>query len=143
MPFFATAALFFWLAVPMPAAEFPEFMAGTWKGEYDGVRMEEHWTTADGGVMLGLHRDIGPKRTSFEFARIAREGESLVFLAQPGGKPATRFPLQSLEGQRVVFENLQHDFPQRISYWRDGEKLCARVEGANQASEEWCWARVP
>lgn len=138
MSFFATSALLFLLAAP----EFPEWMAGTWRGEHGGVRMEEHWTNADGGMMLGLHRDIGAKRTSFEFARIAREGESLVFLAQPGGKPATRFTLQSSDRQRIVFENLQHDFPQRVIYWRDGERLCARVEGEGQAAEEWCWAKV-
>jgi hypothetical protein len=42
-----------------------------------------------------------------------------------------------------VFANPQHDFPQRILYWRDGDALCAAVEGALQGEEtreEWCWA---
>lgn len=142
MTFFATAALLFVAALPLHAADLPSWMSGTWRGEIDGVRMEEHWTDAEGGLMLGLHRDISAKRTSFEFIRIARQGESLVFLAMPGGKPATAFPLKSIEANRIVFENLEHDFPQRILYWRDGEQLCARVEGAGEASEQWCWSRV-
>lgn len=142
MTFFATAALLFVVTLPLSAADLPSWMAGTWRGEVDGVRMEEHWTNADGDLMLGLHRDITAKRTAFEFIRIARQGESLVYLAMPGGKPATAFPLKSLEANRIVFENLEHDFPQRIIYWRDGEQLCARVEGAGQAAEQWCWSKV-
>jgi len=29
----------------------------------------------------------------------------------------------------VVFENLQHDFPQRVGYKRDGDALLAWIEG--------------
>jgi hypothetical protein len=41
---------------------------------------------------------------------------------------------------RVVFENLAHDFPQRVIYWKEGDVLAARVEGAlrgRERSEEW------
>jgi hypothetical protein len=129
------------LALPLSAAELPSWMAGTWRSDADGVRMEEHWTTADGGLMLGLHRDISPKKTSFEFIRIERRGETLVYLAMPGGRPATEFPLKSASDERIVFENLAHDFPQRIIYWREQSRLCARVEDATQG-EQWCWTRV-
>ena len=45
----------------------------------------------------------------------------------------------------VAFENPTHDFPQRIIYFKKGDKLCARIEGKMQgkeAAEEWCWSRV-
>ncbi|HEV8253574.1 MAG TPA: DUF6265 family protein [Vicinamibacteria bacterium] len=48
--------------------------------------------------------------------------------------------------QRVVFENKEHDFPQRILYWLDPERrLHARIEGTHggQAlSEEWEWVKA-
>ena len=48
--------------------------------------------------------------------------------------------------KRVVFENRQHDFPQRILYWLDpGGALHARIEGpqgGKTVSEEWVWTRA-
>jgi hypothetical protein len=44
---------------------------------------------------------------------------------------------------RVVFENPAHDFPQRVIYWKDGNDLCARIEGTMNGkaeSEEWKWS---
>ena len=125
---------------------FPVWMAGWWASESNGVRMEEVWTDAGGGVMLGLHRDAKPNgKVSFEFLRIEKKDGTLVYQAQPGGRPPTPFTLKSETETRVVFENLKHDFPQRIIYWRDGDKLCARVEGpisGKEESEQWCWNRV-
>jgi len=137
------AVLFF--AFFARAAEMPSWMQGSWRAESHGTRMEEHWTSAGGGVMLGMHRDVDPKgKFAFEFLRIEQKDGSLVYLAMPSGRPATPFPLKSNTADKVIFENLQHDFPQRIIYWRDGRKLCGRVEGTiggKEESEQWCWSR--
>ena len=37
--------------------------------------------------------------------------------------------------RRVVFANPEHDFPQRITYWRKGDTLRVRVEA--QKDGEW------
>jgi hypothetical protein len=91
-----------------------------------------------------MHRDIG-RKTSFEFMRIEQTDDgALVYQAQPAGRPATPFKLKSISESRVVFENAEHDFPQRIIYWRKGEQLCARVQGTiggKPESDEWCWNR--
>ena len=37
-----------------------------------------------------------------------------------------------------------YDFPQRILYWRDGERLVARIEGTiagKERSEEWIFKK--
>jgi hypothetical protein len=124
---------------------FPIWMAGSWRGTVDGVTMEEHWTSPGGDLMLGMHRDVRPDgKSSFEFARIEKKDGTLGYQAMPGGRPATSFTLKESSEKRVVFENLQHDFPQRIIYWRDGKRLCARVEGTirgESESEQWCWER--
>jgi len=133
--------LFF--AASARAAEFPTFMTGAWHGSFGGTVVDEQWTNADGGLMLATSRTVSPKgKTSFEFLRIAKRNGSLAYLAMPQGRPETAFPLKSMTDSRVVFENLKHDFPQRIIYWRDGAKLCGRIEGTlhgKQEGEEWCW----
>lgn len=122
-----------------------EWMAGSWVGEVKGIHMEEHWTTAKGNSMVGLHRDIGNGRTLlFEFLRIEQQGDQIVYLSMPNGRsPATPFPLKEVSATRVVFENPHHDFPQRIIYWKDGNDLRARIEGTvngKAGSDEWRWA---
>ena len=133
-----------------PTLEDLAWMAGSWAGTTtSGMEMEEHWTAPTGDSMIGLHRDVARGRTvSFEFLRIERRGDAVVYLSMPNGRsPATPFPLKELNGTRVVFENPTHDFPQRIIYWKDGGDLRARIEGrqgsgpsTREASQEWRWS---
>ncbi|MFL6248454.1 MAG: DUF6265 family protein [Thermoanaerobaculia bacterium] len=118
------------------------WMAGHWTATIDGVEMEEHWSDSSGGLLLGFHRDVAQKRTSFEFLRIAETKDGIAYLAQPSGQPPTPFKLVESAEKRVVFANPEHDFPQRILYWMQDAKLCARVEGDGGEGEEWCWSRV-
>ena len=133
------------IAILVFLATLPQWMAGSWQGTSDNVKMEEHWTVPGGGVMLGMHRDVMPSgKFAFEFLRIEQKDDSLVYLAMPSGRPATPFPLKTMTDSRVVFENAEHDYPKRIIYWRDGARLCARTEGTirgKEESEEWCWSR--
>lgn len=143
----ALAALF---ALGVSGASVPDlanlsWMAGHWGARVNGIEMEEVWLPPAGGVMIGMHRDVGPKSSSFEFMRIARTKDGLVLFAQPGGRAATPFLLAEEGRDRVVFANPAHDFPQRITYWREGAKLCARVEGPpgdSERAESWCWSRA-
>ncbi|HVR38640.1 MAG TPA: DUF6265 family protein [Thermoanaerobaculia bacterium] len=140
-------ALLIVFAANARAADLPGWMAGSWRLKTADVTMEEHWTSAGGTLMLGMHRDVSKRgKTSFEFLRIERKDDgTLVYLAMPGGSPATPFPLKTITASRVVFENPTHDFPQRVIYWLDGKKLCARVGGTiggKEEGEQWCWSRV-
>ena len=128
------------------AEEFPTFMTGSWALSYDGTVVEEHWTDAKGNLMVGMNRTAkAAGKPSFEFLRIEKRDGKLAYVAMPGGGAPTAFPLKSLTASKVVFENLGHDFPQRIIYWRDKNKLCARVEGnmgGKDGGGEWCWAKA-
>lgn len=127
-------------------AVLPSWISGWWAGDIDGVRMEEVWTTPANGLMVGVHRDVLPGgKAAFEFLRIEEKDGKVVYRSMPGGRPVTDFPLKSATDSKIVFENPTHDFPQRIIYWKQGDKLCARIEGKMQgkeAAEEWCWSRV-
>jgi len=122
------------------------WMTGHWRSSSGESVSEELWTTPAGGLMLGLHRDLRPgKQAFFEFLRIEERDGTIAFIAQPGGRTPTSFPLASLDGMKAVFENPEHDFPQRIIYRIDGDQLCARAEGTTNGKEsgsEWCWTRV-
>jgi len=137
------------VALPIEVAESSEiqklaWMAGSWAGEKDGVRIEEHWAAPRGATMIGMHRDLrGDRTVGFEFFRVVEDSLGLVYLSQPGGQPPTPFRMKSLEDRKVVFENPVHDFPQRILYWlgKDGA-LHARIDGTiggKAEFEEWTW----
>jgi hypothetical protein len=131
-----------------PSVERLSWLAGTWSGESGGMRMEEHWMEPRGGMMLGLHRDLLPGgKLFFEYLRIETTEQGIAYVASPRGGRSTRFPLLEMTERRVVFENPDHDFPQRIAYeLREAGRLCARIEGEQDGkskASEWCWEREP
>ncbi|MGH9866580.1 MAG: DUF6265 family protein [Candidatus Polarisedimenticolia bacterium] len=135
-------------AAGTPALEDLSWMAGAWGSEQEGVAMEEHWTSPRGGLMVGMHRDVLPSgKAFFEFLRIEARPDGIVYVAMPRGQAPTDFPLKESTARRVVFENLKHDFPQRILYWLDeAGRLNARVEGPSggrERAEQWVWEPLP
>lgn len=96
-----------------------DFVAGCWRGETAEGVVEETWTRPTGGSMLGTGRTLAKGRTAFfEFLRIELRGDQIVYVAQPKGGAPTEFPLAKAGEGHVVFENVGHDFPQRIRYER-------------------------
>ncbi len=123
------------------------WLTGSWVGEGSESRSEEHWTEARAGLMLGVNRTIAGGRTVFfEYLRIERRPEGLVYLASPLGRdPPTPFTLIEHGERRAVFENPEHDFPQRVIYWLEDDELHGRIEGVEQdepKSSQWVWRRA-
>lgn len=122
------------------------WMSGSWSGRQGDVTSEEHWTSPSANLMVSMHRDVKAGRAvSFEFLRIVARGDTITYVAMPRGRNETSFPLKELGAKRVVFENPEHDFPQRVLYWREGEQLVARIEGTikgKERGEEWRFSRV-
>lgn len=124
-----------------------EWLVGGWARVEGGVRMEECWLPARGGIMLGVHRDVFSKEKAFfEYLRIGLDGKDLVYYASPLGRKATAFRMKSLSKGKVVFENPDHDFPQRIIYrLKDKTTLVARIEGTEKGKEkssQWEWKKA-
>jgi hypothetical protein len=120
------------------------WMAGDWIGEQGGGTVEEHWTPPAGGMMLGTGRVIAEGRTLFfEYMRIEENATGVVFIALPRGKVEVAF--QAIEGAPglVVFENLTHDSPVRVSYrMNDQGQLIARTEGPEGDARDFPMTRV-
>jgi hypothetical protein len=108
------------------------WLSGCWKSGNAETGSGELWTPPAGGSMLGISRTVRQgKMVEFEFMQLRTlDDGTLAFIAQPSGRPPTIFRLKALDETGVTFENLEHDFPQRVTYSRteDGN-ISARIEG--------------
>jgi hypothetical protein len=111
------------------------WLQGCWAAEGAEAGSVEQWSSAAGGTMFGISRTVkNGKTVEFEFVQIREvEPGKLAYIAQPSGQALTTFTLLRQGDTDVVFENLAHDFPQRVIYRRDGERsLRARIEGMSK-----------
>ena len=115
-------------AAPVTADQL-SWMSGYWLSCDGGREVSETWTDSRGGVLIGAAVTLAIGETSFEYARVAPINGVMAYIAQPGGVAATAFPALEASASRVVFQNLDNDFPQRVIYQRTGDVLTARIEG--------------
>ncbi len=107
------------------------WLTGCWELRTPTRVTQESWGSPAGGLMLGTSRTlVRDVAREFEFLRIETRAGVVTYVAQPGGGPATAFAATSVTDTSAVFDNPQHDFPQRILYRRVGaDSLVARIEG--------------
>lgn len=108
-----------------------EWLAGDWVLVKGKRTIQEQWMKPSGGMMLGMSRTVADGRViEFEYVRIEQRGDDLFYIAQPNGRPPTEFKLVKSTATEVTFENLQHDFPQQITYTRNADgSVTARIQG--------------
>ena len=81
--------------------------------------------------MVGFNRRVKKGEVEFfEYFRIVKRNDRFIYIVKPAtAKTETEFVLTSLKNKTAVFENPQHDFPQRIVYkLADKETIAVRVE---------------
>jgi hypothetical protein len=124
------------LALPAVAGDGPvagmKWLSGCWASVDGEPGSGEQWMAPAGRSMFGISRTVRDGTTvAFEFMRIAEdEHGKVVFVALPSGQKPTTFELISLSENEVVFENPEHDFPQRVIYrLMPGNRLTGRIEG--------------
>jgi hypothetical protein len=106
------------------------WLAGCWSSEAGEPGSGEQWMAPAGGTMLGVGRTVKQGRTvEHEFLQIREVDGRIVYIATPSGQKTAQFAAARIGEREVVFENPEHDFPQRIMYRLDGQKLHARIEG--------------
>lgn len=123
------------------------FLTGDWREVKDGKTTEEHWIGPVGGLMAGTGVTYGDAaKTDVEFMTIEVRDGTFVFVARLDGQPSTAFPLKEADNGYAVFENLAHDFPQRVIYTYGGDDtLDAKIEGTMDGkamSMEWHYTRI-
>ena len=132
------ALLLGWTASPQARAEdAPDlddlsFLSGAWG--VDGT-VVEYWLPPLRGLMVGVNRaPEGTDTPFFEFLLIEQRADGIYYVASPRGTGTTAFRLTQVSDGYAVFENPEHDFPQKIVYRRDGDTLEAEV-GATRNGE--------
>jgi hypothetical protein len=133
------------------------FIAGHWVGTNTAGSFEETWLPPGGGMLVGLHRDVKMDGSVFyEFLRIEERATGIYYVAKPSNQPEGEFKLKAVRAdadgvapgspqasRRIViavaiFENPEHDFPQRIIYelLADGA-LRASIHGTVDGKDRW------
>jgi hypothetical protein len=78
---------------------------------------------------------------------LREQGDRLAYEAHPSGQPATTFLSRTIDEAMVVFENAEHDFPQRVGYERSSaDSLKAWIEGSDKGQPrriEFAYRRAP
>lgn len=135
-PWPLAAALCLVASTPAPAPH-PEgiarvaWLAGCWESVNPRRVIEEQWTAPRGRNMVGMGRTVrGDSLVDYELTIIREEGDRLAYEAHPAGQPEATFRSIQIGESNVTFENLEHDFPQRVMYRLSGpDSLIARIEG--------------
>ena len=122
---------------PWPLIARAAWLAGTWEMGQPGDLTEEHWLAPRGNSMLAVSRTVkGGRLAWFETVVLRETPEGLVFEAHPSGQPGGSFPAVTVTDSLLVFENPEHDFPQRIGYRRTGTGgVEAWIEGGGRRVE--------
>ncbi len=124
-----------------------EWLLGRWEGVTEEGTAIEEWTKESDEKMLGTGVFIIGDDTVFSEALAIIVGyNTLIYEADPSGQTIVQFPLAASKKNEIVFENLEHDFPQRITYRKlAGDSLMAVIEGmVNEEfkSTEFRWKKV-
>lgn len=107
------------------------WLAGCWEQRSARGTVEEHWMAPRGRTMVSMGRTIrGDSLFEYEQIILREKNGRLEYEAHPSGQAVAAFTSTIVDDTSVVFENLQHDFPQRVGYIRrGGDSLIGYVEG--------------
>lgn len=114
------------LAGPVSAddCQDPGWLVGEWRAENGGTLFIETWRRAADGALEGEATSRSTTQDEVyvqETLRIEQRDGRLYYVATVPSNPGpVSFGLVSCDSDRLVFENAEHDFPNRISYQRSG-----------------------
>ena len=121
------------------------FMIGCWQSA-DGVN-KEVWSYPEGGIMFGYGTTTRDgAMTTWEQSRIDIRPSRSTYTASPEGQRPITFveapnsATATAPASSVVFENGDHDFPQRIEYRAAKEGLAAtisKLDGSRPVQYVW------
>lgn len=112
------------------------WIAGSWKGESDGVQVEEHWMQPLGKCMVGMYREATAEKLVMFESLLIEEAEDGVWLRfnifRTGFKPRGEKPLVAkvvkAEKGLAVFESPADAEKLSLTYKLSGEVLTVTVE---------------
>jgi hypothetical protein len=111
-----------------------QWLLGDWVAPGESRTAHESWERTDRDTMTGIgsseSRQTGETRVTETLRLVARDGRVFYVATVPHNPGPVAFEMVEHDQDRFVFENLQHDFPNRIVYENlDNERLRVTVSG--------------
>lgn len=105
----------------------PDWLVGCW--ETADKTSKEVWVAETDGSFIGFGASMMNAEIGFyEILSIKdSEQDGWILTAHPAGQARTSFTATEMTDNNVTFVNPSHDYPQQISYRREGEKLFATI----------------
>lgn len=93
------------------------WLAGNWVEQNEKQTLEENFTTADGGVVLGNFKILSGDDLSFyELIQIKEMEGGISYTPFVFGIKGVSFKLESLTENNALFVNNNNEFPKSIEY---------------------------
>ena len=114
-----------------------KWLIGSWKNQSAKTVDIETWKKLNDSTFIGRSYSLtGGDTVSSEHIRMEQHKGKLYYIPtvknQNGGKAVT-FMLTSSNNKHVVFENPEHDFPQKITYTQiTNDSLVAEISGTKK-----------
>src|SRR5688572_16615678 len=90
------------------------WLQGCWTLESAQRVVDENWMPPRGGSMVGVGRTVRDgKLVEYELIVLSEQGGRLAYHAHPSGQPSAVFLSTTVTESTLVFENPEHDFPQK------------------------------
>jgi len=141
--FFAVVGFTFlsaWAAKQANEIEQAKWVIGTWENKTQRGSIYETWNKVSDIELAGKSYIIKEKDTIvFENIQLVQELDKLFYIPtvknQNNALPV-RFTAKTVSETQLVFENMQHDFPQIISYTKiNTDSLVAEISGVKNGQE--------
>lgn len=105
------------------------WLLGQWQQQGDDKNYQEDWFQVSQHSFEGTAGSGSQDAALREALRIVNMQGKLFYLAKASENPLpVAFSLQHCSAGEAIFVNADHDFPQRIHYQRQQDKLIIRVE---------------
>ena len=126
------------------------WILGNWESKSDEGTLTESWSKVNDSTFQATSCFIKEKDTiHFESITLQQKGEVLVYSATVIGQnndKAVAFKQTNETPQQLTFENLKHDYPQKITYtYKTLIELAVKISGIQQGkptSEEFIMKKI-
>lgn len=110
------------------------WLLGKWENKSAEGTLSETWKKQNDSTFDGRSYFISGKDTLFsEAIRLLERNAKWYYIPTVGNQnqqQSTIFKMTYFSGKQLVFENLKHDFPQKITYNRIGnDSIIAEISG--------------
>lgn len=117
-----------------------QWLLGTWEMNSPRGSIFEGWKQVNDSLFQGKSYMLAGKDTIvMENMKLEQRGNTLIFtpfvMGQNSGQPVA-FVSSNISNNELIFENPQHDFPQKISYRLiNSDSLLAKISGSLYGTE--------